>query len=63
MLCVTQYEIPDLKVQQLWFMVMNALSFVGDDDTQLQDVVQSECDMLLSCGFTKPIATWIFLLL
>ena len=63
----TQDEIPDPEVQQalqkvlyvtivlLLVMVMNALlkiTSVGDDDTQLQDVVQSECDILLSCGFT-----------
>ena len=31
-------------------------SSVGDDDKKLQDVAQSECDLLLSSGFTKPIA-------
>ena len=28
---------------------------MGDDDSKLQDVAKSQLDMLLACGYTKPI--------
>ena len=28
---------------------------MGDDDSKLQDVARSQLDMLLACGYTKPI--------
>ena len=32
------------------------LTSVADDDNKLRESAQTECDVLLSCGYTKPIA-------
>lgn len=31
----------------------------GSDDTKLRESALEACDMLLACGFTKPIATLV----
>lgn len=33
------------------------LTSAGADDVTLREVALNACDILLSCGFTKPIAT------
>ena len=67
----SQDEIPDFEIHQAlqkvlcitifgcFVVIMNVLFQITsvEDSTQLQDVAQSESEMLLSCGFTKPFAT------
>lgn len=63
---IADSEIVD-ALQQVWSTLMAAMlqwhnivntqiTSVGDDDDQLRTVAQSQFEMLLGCGYTKPIA-------